>query len=405
MSATEMKQRGAQISQLAYINTTWLTKDEAMVQIIGEQYRILYEYYGLPVYLKGYQMAEDVLYKGLHSASGLTYFGASLDPVLNKIATAIVKGATNSNPVPASKQLSMSERGRTKLRGLDVPYYTKADARQVLQSIGAIVPLLDCEKFNPFTSPDVLSYEEWKADPTTTSGSVPHNLTNYQNTYLYPLSSFLDKKWKACKEENAWRELFNNELAKTAYHPLYAHMADHQFDYLNAKGYGKPAFHKASIGSLSALSTIDYGVIKGWMDTCIMAKNGQAGAGPLTGKQTIDVMIKGAGNETIGEPATIVVVLTLVAKILVAVAAIAGTVLQAIAMFKQDAAVTFRQQSGGFDTPGWGGDKDDFSLKKLLDPNGDGKISLTEMLPFAALGLGGFMLLSDGAESGKKNKK
>lgn len=389
-TSMERKQRGELLTERSFIDTVNLSEGQMSVTLWAEYYRILSEYYPEDAsYLQGYQIAKDALYKGLHTANGISYFSSLLNPKLNPVVNAINKAKSQTKNASG--------------------FFTSKEKPNAANIIGdPIVPIRDCLVEFPIVSLSNLSTGNLNAAQVAVirnefpSINPPDLFTgNLSSQQIQDIISRINSKRDDCNKENIWRDLFNTHFEEMAHHPLYNFMTNSQLSKVEPVFKYKQGAHVQAIGSLSVHSKISNSLLRQWQELGIVRHNAIEGAGPLNANETIFGLMDGKvyreNGEYIGEPLTIAAVTAIIIAIGSALSA-ATLFINSLRQKQPTPAQLFEQQIPTWKDPSFSSDPDDFVFE-FLDVDNDGTVTNAEaasgLIPLAlALGAGVYLIFT-----------
>jgi hypothetical protein len=367
---SEAKQRAALVAPLPFFDTAALSEGEMLVMLQAAKDRIMMQYFPeVPQYRAAYEKKVDALAKGLHRGTGLLSFGE------------------RSMTKPAGGWLSWAQKGFSPNEGLK-NLFNDAPEGVAVRGIGE-VPQLSCNSLYP-----VLPRMAWEGQ-----GSP---MGNY-DVYVAQQNA----KRTACTEENIWRGVFNENLAKSAQHPIY----EFQSGATTPTVYSKKVSHQIAVDELAKQSKIARAIIREWMHTGAIHQNStlniQGGTPyPATPEEAIEALKRKAVSEGIGVIAwTAPLIIQLIGAIAAAITA-AGILVASIQNKRPNAAEQFKAVTNGWSNPSYTGQYTDFENggggggNNGGGSNGGGNTDLLSNanLPLLGLAAGGLVL----ALSGKK---
>ena len=258
MTQAELKQRSrnAKLTRLAVDTANW-SAGETLLHLKMQEMQARAEFFpDVAEYRAAYEVARDILYKGLHSAG--FPFGKKYSAPMAEVMQTARRARKMRNPV--SGFFKWSEKARTPEKGIGDPLVTQ----------------LDCDGMYPLVNPDDFPGQGWVEG---------HNQSQHV-------------KRQKCYAENRYRELFNQHFEDISLWPLYKWLPPYSADgTTNLVGVvdDKRHEHRNFIDRLAEDSKIPVEVIMAWFSTGAVRKGIASGIGPYTPPDVIDMYKYRAG--------------------------------------------------------------------------------------------------------------
>lgn len=219
--------RGAMVTQQPYIPYLSLTKGEMELYLAAQQARILAQWYGsdAPQYGEALTMIDNALHAGVHR--GINWVGAVPDYLQN--VARMIRQAERQNQ-PASRAL----------------FYRPGGA---MNGIGQIIPI-----------------DQRKAECIKQANKLKN-------------ANDLIKAIKKCDQQFAIEKIFNDRIEGTGHHMLYHGIG--QDNKMPETVKTKLLLQLSGVQGMAVAGSIDNSLMRGWVETGILSKNAQIGAGPI----------------------------------------------------------------------------------------------------------------------------
>lgn len=374
LDAVALKQRGARVKRPAPLSTNLLSEGEMLLELYRQRFKMLSEFFPeVSDFKQAATIAENALHRGLHTATGIIPTGSFFNPLMQGLGGILVKARLMTKP--ASRWTAWEQKART------------PETATVSE-----IPQVDCSNMNPsnFNPPTM---QEWLQGGGFGSG-LPLNAQGYNQWVTQQLDQ-QTQAYNACQHENKWRKILNEKWMDVAHHPLYEFAENPNS--LPASVATKSVLHRNAVGTISDISKINRTLIRTWQENGIIYHNMKEGAGPLTGKESVQGVYEAYQNGISGIP--IAALTALIVAIAGALAEAAGLINAIKGQAGQSDAQKFEINTQGWGTPDWTAKPDDWATGAGSGPGApdapgtSAGFDFQKNLPLILLGAGGLILL------------